>query len=212
MNSNNWQTILRFINNYIFATPLPEDEFQTITRDVHIDAKVNSEPEIAAISNHKIQDCEVSWEIVFGLKTINIFTDDEKLIRVVFEEIGQQKTRYVNEIIKQIKYHAPLIDPDKAFDIKLQNGILRDGQFHEVDFKEFTPYSIDIPFDADAHLLRLVDEYVDQLTKVNPNTRNLCLKFWHILWLWIRNSKGCWQSSSFLLVMAVTEKGPCFDH
>ena len=43
-----WQSILRFINNHIFAQPLPEEEFQTISRDVQIDARSNSEPEVAA--------------------------------------------------------------------------------------------------------------------------------------------------------------------
>ncbi|HSW76588.1 MAG TPA: hypothetical protein VLG50_06060, partial [Candidatus Saccharimonadales bacterium] len=45
-----WKSILRFINNNIFAEPLPEDEFQEVSRDgIKIDAKKNSEPEIAEV-------------------------------------------------------------------------------------------------------------------------------------------------------------------
>ena len=57
-----------------------------------------------------------------------------------------------------------MIEPRKIFDIKLQNGILRDGNFIEVDYQEFTPYSIDIPYYADAEPVEIVDQYLDQLT------------------------------------------------
>ena len=42
-----WQSILRFINNHVLAEPLPEEEFQQISRDVKPEAKKNQEPEIA---------------------------------------------------------------------------------------------------------------------------------------------------------------------
>jgi len=102
---------------------------------------------------------------VYWFENNQYTTDEEKLIRVLSQEIGQQKTRYYDEVIKQIKYHAPLIDQSKVFDIKLQNGILRNGQFHEVDFKEFTPYSIDIPFEPECEPVEIVDQYIDQLTQ-----------------------------------------------
>ena len=50
----NWQSVLRFINNHIFATALPEEEFQTISRDVKIEANKNNEPEVAAPFDGKI--------------------------------------------------------------------------------------------------------------------------------------------------------------
>ena len=144
-----WQSILRFINNHIFATPLPEDEFQNITRDVQIDAKRNSEPEVASILIAKYKIVQYLGKL-YWFENNQFVTDDDMLKRLLFNEIGQQKSRYFEEIIKQMKIQAPMIDQDKVFDIKLQNGILRDGEFHEVDFKEFTPYSIDIPYDPDA--------------------------------------------------------------
>jgi putative DNA primase/helicase len=170
-----WQSILRFINNHIFATPLQEDEFQNITRDVQIDAKKNSEPEVASVLIAKYKMVRYIGKI-YWFENNQYMTDDEKLIRVLSQEIGQQKTRYYDEVIKQIKYHAPLIDSQKVFDIKLQNGILRDGQFHQFDYKEFTPYCIDIPYDPDAEPVELVDEYIDQLTQSEPEYRNFLLE------------------------------------
>ena len=162
-----WKSILRFINNHIFAEPLAEDEFQNITRDVQIDAKKITEPEVASILIAKYKMVKHLGKI-YWFENNQYVTDDERFIRVLTGEIGLMKTRYYDEVIKQIKYHAPLVDPKKVFDIKLQNGILRDGEFHEVDFKEFTPYTIDIPYDPDATPVALVDEYIDQLTEDDP--------------------------------------------
>jgi putative DNA primase/helicase len=159
-----WQSILRFINNHIFATPLPEDEFQNITRDVHIEAKKNSEPEVASILISKYKIVQYLGKMYWHENNAYM-TDDDDLKRMLFSEIGQQKSRYFEEVIKQMKIQAPIVKPTKVFDIKLQNGILRDGKFYEVDFKEFTPYSIDIPYDPECEPVPLVDEYINQLTE-----------------------------------------------
>ncbi len=169
-----WQPIIRFINNHIFATPLPEEEFQTITRDVHIEAKKNSEPEVASILIAKYRMVQYLGK-VYWYENGKYTTDDDDLKRLLFSEIGQQKSRYFEEVIKQIKIQAVVVKP-KVFDIKLQNGILRDGRFHEVDFKEFTPYSIDIPYDPDATPVELVDEYINNLTDGEPEYRHFLLE------------------------------------
>lgn len=165
-----WQSILRFINNHIFATPLPEEEFQNIIRDVHIEAKKNSEPEVASILIAKYRMVQYLGK-TYWFENNRYITDDDDLKRMLFSEIGQQKSRYFEEVIKQIKIQATIIKP-KVFDIKLQNGILRNGQFHELDYKEFTPYCIDIPFDPDAEVVPIVDEYVDQLTEGEKEYKN----------------------------------------
>ena len=91
-------------------------------------------------------------------------------------EVGLQKTRYIDEVIKQMKYRAPLIDSKKIFDIKLQNGILREGEFIEMDYQEFTPYSIDIPYNPEAEPVEIVDEYIDHLTNNDPDYRSRLLE------------------------------------
>jgi putative DNA primase/helicase len=171
----NWQSILRFINNNIFASPLPEEEFQTITREVKVEAKKDSEPEVAdyIMSKYKI--------VSFGNKLYyyendRYISDDDKLIRLIVDEIGNQKTRYILEVKRQMEFRAPLIDPNTTFDIKLQNGILREGQFIEVDYQEFTPYTIDIPYHAEAEAVEIVDDYLNHLTKNDEEYRKRLLE------------------------------------
>ena len=165
-----WQSIVRFINNNIFATPLPEEEFQNIIRDVHIDAKKNSEPEVASVLIAKYRIVQYLQKLYWA-DANKYHNDEEKFKRLLFSEIGQQKSRYFEEVIKQIKIQAPLVEP-KVFDIKLQNGILRNGQFYELDYKEFTPYCIDIPYDPETDPIPLVDDYVHQLTEGEPEYKD----------------------------------------
>lgn len=158
-----WKSILRFINNNVIAVPLAEEEFKVIARDaVKTAANKNNQPEMADyfISKHKT--------VLFSNKLYwydgsEYITDEDLLRRLVFEEVGNMKTAYVDEVIKQMKYRAPLV-PQKVFDIKLTNGILRNGQFIEVEYNEFTPFSIDVPFLEDIEPVPIVDEYLDHLT------------------------------------------------
>jgi putative DNA primase/helicase len=171
----NWQSILRFVNNHVLAVPLPEEEFQVISRDIKPEAKKNAEPEIADFLISKYRMVQYISKVYWYEE--NQYTHDEDLLkRLVFNEVGLVKTRYIDEIIKQIKYRAPIVPGDKVFDIKLQNGILREGSFHEVDYKEFTPYSIDIPYDPDTKAVKVVDEYIDHLTNYEPEYRNRLLE------------------------------------
>ena len=159
----NWQSILRFVNNHVFAAPLPEEEFQTISRDVKIEAGKNNEPEVAEHLMAKYKVVSYLGKLYFMRKN-GYITDDEKLVRLVFEEVGNVKTRYVNEVIAQMEKRAKVIDPQTTFDIKLQNGILRKGRFIPIEYQEFTPYAIDIPYEEDAEAVPIVDEYIKHLT------------------------------------------------
>lgn len=173
---NQWKSILRFINNNVFAEPLPEEEFQEISRDgVRIDAKKNSEPEIADILLAKYKAVLYSGKL-YWFENGSYLADEDKLKRLVFAEVGLQKTRFVDEIIKQMKYRAVMVDSDRVFDIKLQNGILREGKFIEVEFQEFTPYSINIPYFYDAEAVAIVDDYINHLTNNDPDYRNRLLE------------------------------------
>lgn len=171
-----WKPILRFINNNVFAEPLPEEEFKELSRDgLKIDVKKNSEPEIADILLTKYKAVVYSGKLYWYEKEQYV-SDEDLLKRLVFAEVGLMKTRFVDEIIKQMKYRAPIIPAGKVFDIKLQNGILREGEFIEVKFQEFTPYSIDIPYLSEAAAVEVVDQYLDHLTNDDPEYRNFLLE------------------------------------
>lgn len=170
-----WSSICRFINNHIFAEPLEEEEFQLVVRDVKIEVGKDDEPTIADFLMTKYKMVNYGNHTYFQHE--GEFTRDKAILkRIVFSEIGLQKTRYVDEVIKQMEYRAPIVDSDKKFDIKFQNGILRDGKFIEVDYQEFTPFSIDIPYYPDAKPIKIVDEYLSHLTNGDADYRKLILE------------------------------------
>src|SRR5699024_2061075 len=79
-------------------------------------------------------------------------SDEAKLNRMVYRYCEGQKSRYVDEVISQMKMRSKLIDSEKEFDIKFKNGLLKDGKFLEVDYTDFTPYSININYFPDAEV------------------------------------------------------------
>ncbi len=159
-----WQTILRYVNNEVFAVPLDEDEFQTISRDITITPDKDAEPHIAGHLMKKYKIIKYEDNLFFHYKDRYI-SDNDKLIRLVFDYVGDQKTRYVDEIMKQIDSRCPIKQDGKGFDIKLNNGILRRGEFIEIDYDDFTPYVINIDYDSDTEPVKEVDDYINHLTQ-----------------------------------------------
>jgi putative DNA primase/helicase len=167
-----WENMLRFINNFIFATPLSEEEYQAIVRDMNIQAEKDNEPLIAEWMMNQYKMVRYSDRIYYYHE--GEYKSDENILRrLIFGKVGNQKTRYVDEVIKQIEYRCQMVDDSKGFDIKFKNGILRRGKFIEVDYDDFTPYSIDINYYPDADPVEDVDKYIDHLTQGDPDYKRL---------------------------------------
>lgn len=166
-NVKGWEKILNYVNDNILAEPLPNDEFENIIRDINITAEKDNEPVIAEwfMNTHKAVKYLGS---VFFLHNERYTNDPEVMKRIIFQKIGHQKIRYIDEIISQVDYRCKLIDNDKEFDIKFKNGILRDGDFIPIESEEFTPYRIDIDYIPDKEPNKDVDAYVDHLTGGEP--------------------------------------------
>lgn len=160
-----WQSILRFINNNIFATPLNEDEFKVVARDgVKPKADRNNQPEIAKYLIDKYKIVSYLGQLYWYVNDSYI-EDEDSINRLIGQEIPDQKTNFYREIVNQMDFKAPLIPCNKTFDIKLQNGILRNGKFHRIDYKEFTPFTINIPYIEDAKPVQVVDDYLNFLSE-----------------------------------------------
>ena len=171
-----WKSIMRFINNHVFATPLEEKEFQEVAREgVKPKAGVNNQPEIADFLKTK-------YRVVSYLGKLYWFVDgkyisDEEIInRLIADEAPNMKSNFYKEIWNQMNFKAPLIPFDKIMDIKLQNGILRNGLFHEIEYKEFTPYSIDIPYFEEVDPVPVVDDYLNFLSENDEDFKTRILE------------------------------------
>ena len=169
-----WQNVMRFINNFVITEPLDEKEFQAIVRDMNIEPEKNNEPEIAEQMVKKYNIVKYLGFIYFHDKRSGEYiSDDDLLKRVISKEVGLQRSTYIDEIMKQIDILSKIVNDDTEFDIKFKNGFLRDGQFIEIDYDEFTPFSIDINYIPDAEPLSIVDTYVSHLTNDDPEYEQL---------------------------------------
>ena len=170
--------ILHFINHHVFAEPLEESEVETILRDMPAG---KHDSKYLHVVNTIMKECRTIlyagtvWWFYEG----EYITDpkNERLKRRVYETCEEEDTRYVDEVIKQISYKSPLIPEGTIFPIRFNNGILRKGKFIAIkDYLDFTPYHVEIDYKEDAAPVRMVDDYIDNLTNKDPVYRDLLME------------------------------------
>ena len=161
-----WPRILKFINDHVFAEPLPEKEFKELSRqqDMSKEAKAE-ESEVADTVLEQRHCCKWGGKIWFwDYRTKTYIADEEDFKSVVYEYCPGKKTTFVDEVVKQVDYRCKKYPKDYIFKIKLKNGYLKDGKFFPFDLDEFTPFAIDLEYKSNARAVPVVDEYIRQLT------------------------------------------------
>lgn len=170
--------ILNFINEFIFAEKLPNDEIQTLARDVAVDTKEMTHDEIAKIiiNQHYVRFYN---NVLFFRDDDGKFISDENFLRRKIHEFLEQKdSRNVEEVYKQLTLMAPIITigDDESFEIHFNNGYLHEGEFFELQSKTFSPYHIDINYYPDAEPVKVVDDYLNHLSNNNEQYKKLILE------------------------------------
>ena len=177
-NCQDWEKMLGFINKHVFTTPLTDEEFGTILRDISDDADTDDKYWIAS---EIIQKCRTVFfsGMIWWRKDGEYIADEDnrRLIRRVYELCEGQTSRYVDEIVKQIQYRSPIIDSDTVFPIRFNNGVLQKGMFIPMkDYTDFTPFVIDVDYKEDAAPVQIVDDYIDSLTSKDADYRSLLME------------------------------------
>ena len=170
-----WEKILAFINHYVFAEPMPEDEFEGITRELDETADISDKYFVASSVMSLCHTVRYSGQIWWynGTEYISDPKND-RLIRYVYQMCEGQDSRYVDEIIKQVGYRSTLINSETAFPIRFNNGVLSQGQFIPMrEYTDFTPYYIDINYNPAAEPVEIVDKYIDELTSGDEDYKRL---------------------------------------
>ena len=175
MNIPGYKTILKFINEYIFAKPLDDKEFENVSRDEIFTGQKDQE---ALTADMIMRDYKVvKHEGLLYFKEDGVYkSDPDELNRLIYTYCPGMRSNYVKEVRDQMSMRCTLMPKDKIFEIKFANGILYDGEFTECDFAEFTPYTIDIEYDPEATPVKVVDDYLDHLTDNDPAYRDRVLE------------------------------------
>lgn len=173
-----WEKYLRFINEHVFATPMSEQEFQGIVRDTDIGSDPDDKYWVATQIMNESRTVIYSG-CIWWFRNGEYLSDegDAALIRRIFQLCEGQTTRYVDEVVKQIKYRSEIIPGDTVFPIRVKNGILQDGKFLPIkNYTDFTPYFIDIDYNEKAEPVQIVDDYINALTSGDPKYKDLLME------------------------------------
>lgn len=166
--------ILAFINDYIFAEPMEQSEFEQVTRSNDSSSTDEDEHYAKATEVMNIFNTVIYGETLYFKDNDGEFTDDTAILRQhIFRLSGPKKTNFIDEVMKQVEYRSHRIPSDTVFPIRFKNGILQDGEFIPVNYQEFTPYIIDIDYDQDAEPVKEVDQYIKLLTNNDKDYEKL---------------------------------------
>lgn len=179
---NQPERILEFINKYIFEKPLENKEFETLSRPEEMQITGQDDEYFAATIIMNEINPVVYGDKIYFYRDNHYINDDRVLRRVITDMFPGFKTRYTDEVIKQIEYRAPLTPPYPRFKIKFKNGYLDNGRFINADYTDFTPYYIDLKYDPDAKPVQIVDDYLDNLSDGDPEYKRFIIDiFGHCL-------------------------------
>lgn len=175
-----WEQMLDFINRFVFAEPLPEDEFKGIVRnDVSFDEEKKDRRYEIADEIIQQYNAVLYSGVVWWYKNGEFIYDEgnRELIRIIYSKCPGKDTRYVDEVLRQVKYRSEMIPGDKAFPIRFKNGVVIEGEFIPTEnYLEFTPYYIKADYKPDAAPIKEVDDYIDSLTGGDPDYRKLLME------------------------------------
>lgn len=175
---DNAQSILRFVNNYVFDEPLSDKEFEEVTRhEVVPQGEKGKHYEVADYVVKQYNYVTYAGNGYFKNKNGDYINDDMKLKKIIYKICNSEvTTAYVDEVKAQMDLVGEIIDNNKVFRIKFNNGYLLDGEFIPIVTDEFSPYKIDIDYKVDAEPVKIVDDYINHLTKNDEDYRNLLLE------------------------------------
>ena len=159
-----WEQMLKFINSNIFAEPLDEKEFASVSREISFTGEKGEEGAVAEWFIDEYKSVLYMGNIHFKTENGRFESNIDKMRRIIYAKLGNVNTHYIKEVIEQVNYKSPLVEADKEFDIKFLNGVLRNGKFIPIRSEEFTPYVIDINYKKDAKPVKAVDDYMKHLT------------------------------------------------
>ena len=212
MYPSKYTAILQFINNHVFSEPLENNEFQNLLQSItkrEVSASKGNESMIAKvlIELYKVRMYEdnLYFKPHSSRKYIH---NNTRLEGYIYDYCkGEANSKYVKEILEQIKLN--LINKQvKAdnFKVVFNNGVLFNGEFVEVDYKEFSPYYVDREYKKDVKPVEAVDNYLNHFTDGDINFKNIIFEMMAHSLITDRHFKGGLRSFFIIVGSAGTGK------
>lgn len=166
--------ILSFINNHVFAEPMEQSEFETVARKQAIRTDDKLTPHTVAMQVVNItKPVEFAGGIYYRDENDSYMYDDKEYKKVIYRISSNKDPQFINKVLDTIRLEVEKLDDDKEFPVKFNNGILEDGEFTEVEYKEFTPFVIDASYNEDVKSVQIVDDYLNNLSDGDEDYKKL---------------------------------------
>ena len=165
-NCEDWFRIIRYINDHVFDEPLPQKEFDSLSRTEQSegDQKTTDEADVAEQVIREFKCAKWASQVWFWSEKAGKFiSDDEELAAIIAKRIAVKDPNKVEKAMKWLRINAKKYPADYIFKIRLRNGFLADGKFTPIVVDDFTPHCIDIDYNPDAEPVPAIDEYLDQI-------------------------------------------------
>ncbi|MEB7801492.1 phage/plasmid primase, P4 family [Staphylococcus xylosus] len=166
--------ILRFINDYVFAEPMEQNEFEQAARNQKVDTDNKLTPyDVAQQVVNITKPVEFAKGIYYRDENDNYNFDNNEYKKLIFKISANKDPRFIENVFKTVELMTEKLDDNKEFPVKFKNGVLQDGDFIEVEYKDFTPFVIDREYNEDAKSVDIVDEYLSNLTDNDEDYKKL---------------------------------------
>ena len=187
LNDDELNNLADFINNKVFADPLPETELKTIIESVknkkpnpnqqkYLDPK-----DIIMTSEVLVEKLDIHYyrNRLYFKNDDHYITDNNLLLRAI-DKLIQLKPSQHKQLLELFEIKATLQDDDDL-PVQFANGYcLYDNEVMQVD-PGFTPYYLDINYDPEAYDEH-VDNFLDWFTCDRKDLRNVLEEmFGHVL-------------------------------
>lgn len=176
-NTKDYSNILYFINDYLLDEPLEQREIETIARFEETTIEKGEENRLAELIEIEYRIVKYNNSLYF-FNGVHYENNEAKLIKIIYNYCENMPTKFVDEVKKQLEYKVKTIEKGQndEFAIRFKNGVLKNGNFFEVDYKEFTPFYIDREFKKEAEEVKEVNEFLNYITNSDENFINLILE------------------------------------
>ncbi|AAY53219.1 gp34 [Listeria phage P35] len=180
--------IAKFINEYLFDEPLPQSELEKSVMQ-----SLESETLFSGLMEKRIAEQVVrDYRIVKYRDSLYYFEDNQykqdesgHILQIAYKECGDVPTKVSDEVYRHISRMVEFVDSETVFPIRVANGVIdtrkaeaygMDSSFIPIDDKKFSPYYINIPYNAEAEAVQEVDDYLNNLTGGDEDYKKVLLE------------------------------------
>lgn len=181
------EDIATVINEVTFEEELDEKELETVVENAKKYKYNAPQKDMIKLAQCTIEELDIKlYNAQLYFRQDNKYISDNRLLLQKINEVCKLKRTQDNEILHQINKFADEVDSaEKELPILLKNGMIIEGEFLETDAPTFSPFYLDVAFEASAY-----DEHVDKfLNDITLERKELRKTLEEILGLILLTSK-----------------------